>query len=94
MLLVYCYQLRDAIEAEGEWENTVVIVFSDNGGKLEHGSSNLPFAGEKGQYWEGGTRVPAFISGGYVKNALLDRFEHVHTLTHTDTHIPYFLKLY
>lgn len=46
------------------------MFFSDNGGMASHGSSNHPFRGGKGDYWEGGVHVPAFISGGFVTSAL------------------------
>uniref|UniRef100_A0A7S3JYB2 Sulfatase N-terminal domain-containing protein n=1 Tax=Aureoumbra lagunensis TaxID=44058 RepID=A0A7S3JYB2_9STRA len=48
------------------WNNTVLFFLSDNGGILRHGSSNGVLRGEKGSYYEGGIRVPAFISGGFL----------------------------
>eukprot|EP00924_Labyrinthula_sp_SR-Ha-C_P002654 maker-scaffold_13-snap-gene-3.59-mRNA-1 protein AED:0.00 eAED:0.00 QI:112/1/1/1/1/1/2/96/682 len=64
----------------GIWENTLVIFSSDNGGvaKLVRVSSgfnnwetttrgsNYPFRGEKSNSFEGGLRVPAFLSGGFL----------------------------
>mmetsp|Transcript_17600 Transcript_17600/g.22876 ORF Transcript_17600/g.22876 Transcript_17600/m.22876 type:complete len:462 (-) Transcript_17600:162-1547(-) len=55
----------------GQWENTIFTFISDNGGIESHGSSNMPFKGGKGTYYEGGIRVPAFIGGGYVEKSLL-----------------------
>ncbi|CAM9326925.1 unnamed protein product [Choristocarpus tenellus] len=83
-------QLQSVLNHLGEWENTVVMFFSDNGGVATHGSVNYPFRGGKGDYWEGGVRVPAFISGGYVTAALESKgmapYEYTH-LTHiTDVH--------
>ena len=40
-------------------ERTIVIFTSDNGG--ERWSDMGPFRGRKGQLWEGGIRVPAFV---------------------------------
>mmetsp|Transcript_38754 Transcript_38754/g.89302 ORF Transcript_38754/g.89302 Transcript_38754/m.89302 type:complete len:662 (+) Transcript_38754:70-2055(+) len=53
-----------------EWDNTFMLVFSDNGGVGVHGSKNLPLRGEKADYWEGGVRVPAFVTGGFTEGAL------------------------
>ena len=78
------------LEDLGEWDNTVVIFFSDNGGLPSHGSVNRPFRGGKGEYWEGGVHVPAFLSGGFVSSALarngVEPYRYGH-LTHvTDIH--------
>lgn len=78
------------LENLGEWENTLVIFFSDNGGLPSHGSVNHPFRGGKGDYWEGGVHVPAFVSGGFVSAALahnnIEPYRYGH-LTHvTDVH--------
>ncbi|KAJ8604154.1 hypothetical protein CTAYLR_008573 [Chrysophaeum taylorii] len=64
--------LRLAI-GEVSWSQTLMVVVSDNGGVLSHGSSNSPLRGEKGTYFEGGVRVPAVVSGGYVEAALAAR---------------------
>ncbi|MBT3376706.1 MAG: sulfatase [Lentisphaerae bacterium] len=41
--------------------NTLVIFTSDNGGATQHGASNAPLRGRKGQTWEGGIRVPCVM---------------------------------
>ncbi|CAM9150156.1 unnamed protein product [Scytosiphon promiscuus] len=82
--------LRGLLEDLDEWDNTVVFFFSDNGGLAAHGSVNRPFRGGKGDYWEGGVHVPAFVSGGFVSQTLkrtgVDPYQYRH-LTHvTDIH--------
>lgn len=52
------------------WANTVLVFASDNGGVAAHGSSNAPYKGGKGTYYEGGVRVPCFFSGGFTERAL------------------------
>lgn len=41
-----------------------MMLFADNGGQVTQAASNYPLRGTKSTSWEGGTRVPAFISGG------------------------------
>lgn len=64
------------------WKNTLMVVSSDNGGpiyafpglnfgpfnikNMHGGASNRPHRGGKASDWEGGIRVNAFVSGGFV----------------------------
>lgn len=50
-------QVLDAVRAMNLAEKTFVLFTSDNGGALNHGSSNRPLRGSKGQTFEGGLRV-------------------------------------
>jgi len=53
--------LVDKLEKLGISKNTIIIFASDNGG---HGkfTSNYPFRGNKGNFYEGGIRVPLIIN--------------------------------
>mmetsp|Transcript_55934 Transcript_55934/g.142268 ORF Transcript_55934/g.142268 Transcript_55934/m.142268 type:complete len:542 (+) Transcript_55934:112-1737(+) len=66
-------QIVGKLKAKGMWENTFMMVSSDNGGptynlpKLGPGAaSNKPLKGGKMSDWEGGVRVNAFVSGGAI----------------------------
>merc|ERR1711936_1144106 len=56
---------RDGVE-RNLFEDTVFIFSSDNGGMSKGlgygGASNFPLRGRKGDTWEGGCRVPSFIT--------------------------------
>lgn len=56
--------LVDALKERGEYENTLIVFMSDNGGKGPdelNGRKNSPLRGRKGDVFEGGNRVPMFM---------------------------------
>ena len=55
-------EVMNALEETGQMDNTIVIFLSDNGGAVPNFSSNLPLKGFKGTKFEGGHRVPMFMS--------------------------------
>ena len=59
-------RLEAALKAAGRWDNTLVIVSSDNGGPTGsgYGGNNYPLRGGKSSNWQGGIRVNAFAFGG------------------------------
>mmetsp|Transcript_18321 Transcript_18321/g.40070 ORF Transcript_18321/g.40070 Transcript_18321/m.40070 type:complete len:601 (+) Transcript_18321:53-1855(+) len=48
------------------YRDTLIIFSSDNGGPLGSGANNYPLRGGKHSNFDGGVRVPAFVSGGFV----------------------------
>jgi arylsulfatase A-like enzyme len=61
--------LVERLKQNGMWEDTIMIVTSDNGGPVdprESGATNFPLRGGKYSDWEGGVRATAFVSGGYL----------------------------
>jgi arylsulfatase A-like enzyme len=43
------------------YDNSVLMVWSDNGANPDGGGSNEPLRGKKTQLFEGGVKTPAFI---------------------------------
>jgi len=60
------------------WDDTLLVLHSDNGGMIKAGpaflssaGSNYPFRGSKTTLFEGGLRVPGFVNGG--KNVIPEK---------------------
>ncbi len=51
-------QVIEALKANGQYEHTLIIFTSDNGGQLSAGANNGPLRGGKQDMYEGGIRVP------------------------------------
>ena len=72
----------DALKAKGMWDDLLLIFLSDNGGPMYYlgGANNWPLKGGKMSDWEGGVRVNAFVSGGFipenVRNTTVDSYVH------------------
>jgi len=58
----------NALKSRRMWDNTLLVFVSDNGGPtyMSGGASNAPLRGGKLSDWEGGIRVNAFVSGGFI----------------------------
>jgi arylsulfatase A-like enzyme len=54
-------QVMAALARNGEADNTLVIVVSDNGGTNKQTDNNYPFFGMKSVFTEGGLRTPLFM---------------------------------
>jgi hypothetical protein len=74
-------RLRAELEAMGEWDNTIVVFTSDNGGPTTTGDGvgarNWPLRGGKHSIWEGGVRATGVIAGKGVGLAGGTEFKHL-----------------
>jgi len=55
-----------ALHDSGMWDESLLVFASDNGGASPIEWANTPLRGAKRTVWEGGIRVVAFISGGFL----------------------------
>ena len=64
----YIGEVVNALKEKEYYNNTFILMFSDNGGPLENGcgANNYPLHGGKHSNYEGGVRVNAFVSGGVI----------------------------
>ncbi|MDH3712190.1 MAG: sulfatase [Cyclobacteriaceae bacterium] len=80
--------ILERLEALELDENTVVIFTSDNGG-LKEVTSNKPYRGSKGNYYEGGIRVPLIVRWpGQISPATVSN-----AAVHSADYFPSFLAL-
>ena len=61
-------EIVDALKKKNLWDNLLFITSSDNGGPVtsQAAANNYPLKGGKHSDWQGGVRVNAFVSGGYL----------------------------
>ena len=62
--------LTTALKKHDLWDNLLLVTSSDNGGPLHIAANNYPLKGSKFSDWQGGIRVNAFVSGGYLPEAM------------------------
>ena len=72
------------------YNDTIIVVTSDNGGAIVNGASNNPLRGTKGTPFEGGSRVPTFLLG---PPHLLPQQEESQVLVHISDWMPTLLKM-
>lgn len=61
--------VTEALKKAGLWNNSVLLFMSDNGGPLDH-STNAPYRGGKGTWYEGGVRVVSFVNSPLLPSSV------------------------
>ena len=80
--------LTDALKRKNMWDDTLFVWTNDNGSPVFVGGSNHPLRGGKGSNWEGGTRVPAFVTGGILPDSMRGK-EHEGLIHISDWHTTF-----
>jgi arylsulfatase A-like enzyme len=82
-------KIVDSLKATGQFDNTLIVFMSDNGGKLKTGANNYPLTAGKGSLNEGGYRSPMFFH--WPKNVPANR-QYTHPVSALDFY-PTFANL-
>ena len=65
-------KIVESLKATGQYDNTLIVFYSDNGGRPDKGASNYPLKDGKGSVYEGGFRVPMFFHwNGVVPSGMI-----------------------
>jgi len=67
---VFVGDVVNRLQAHGMWNNTLLVFVADNGGAENANGNNYPLRGGKADNWEGGVRVPAFVSGPLLNDSV------------------------
>lgn len=65
----YIGEVVKSLKDTGLYENSLIVVHGDNGGEIMTefcGGNNFPLRGGKFSTFEGGIRVPSFVTGGFL----------------------------
>ena len=74
-------KIVEKLKETGAFDDTLIIFFSDNGGRLDKGATNVPLAEGKGSTHEGGYRTPMFF---HWPNAVPSGKKFHHSITALD----------
>jgi len=64
-------QIVDYLKSEESgylWDDTVIVISSDNGGDVDYYASNYPLRGTKGTLFEGGIKAIGIVNGGWLND--------------------------
>ncbi|BFZ20541.1 hypothetical protein BsWGS_23580 [Bradybaena similaris] len=82
-------RLVQVLRDKGVWNNTVLVLSTDNGADPSNGGSNWPYRGRKGEWFEGGVK-----GVGFVSSPLLEKQRYTNkALIHVADWFPTFIRL-
>lgn len=84
-------EIVQSLKDKNLFNDTIIVVTSDNGGAISHGASNYPLRGTKGTLFEGGTRAPTFLLGPH--HLLPSQQSVSNVLVHISDWMPTLLKM-
>jgi len=71
-------KIIQALKDKGQWDNTLLVFTTDNGGAVSMAGSNHPLRGTKGTLFEGGTHGVGFVAGGVMNRSGISSSELMH----------------
>jgi len=71
-------KITQTLKDRGEWENTLLVFTTDNGGAVSQAGSNHPLRGTKGTLFEGGTHGVGFVGGGLLDQSAIINTDLMH----------------
>uniref|UniRef100_T1IPA0 Sulfatase N-terminal domain-containing protein n=1 Tax=Strigamia maritima TaxID=126957 RepID=T1IPA0_STRMM len=70
-------RIIEILKKSGQYDNTLIVFTSDNGGENIYGGNNWPLRGGKQTIWEGGTRAVGFVHSPLLKKGFIFRLIHI-----------------
>lgn len=88
-------ETMQAIKDAGQWENTIVLFTSDNGGAIfpQSINNNFPLRGGKRSIFDGGYRVVQFLAGGWFNQDQAEQGRKSDTFVFINDLAPTFLDM-
>mmetsp|Transcript_21788 Transcript_21788/g.40602 ORF Transcript_21788/g.40602 Transcript_21788/m.40602 type:complete len:592 (+) Transcript_21788:44-1819(+) len=70
-------KMVESLKSKGMYDDSIIIVMSDNGGCPYYSGYNVPLRGHKNTVYEGGVRVNAFIHSPLLPKSVLGEYPHL-----------------
>merc|ERR1719181_447370 len=80
--------LVESLKTNNMYDNSVLVVVSDNGGSPIDGTNNWPLRGAKKDYYQGGVRVPGFIYSPLLADSNGGNYRKYDALFHVSDWLP------